>query len=135
MLALGYGLGRLGCFLNGCCFGKLCELPWAVEFHYPGLPANLRHPTQLYATAWELGALVVLLLLEKYSDKVQQKVLRTQGALFFTWLALHAVGRLIMEQFRDDYRGAEPLGQSVATWWALAMLLLSLLFFIKRRQK
>jgi phosphatidylglycerol:prolipoprotein diacylglycerol transferase len=31
-LALGLAVGRLGCFLNGCCFGAQCELPWAIEF-------------------------------------------------------------------------------------------------------
>jgi phosphatidylglycerol:prolipoprotein diacylglycerol transferase len=31
-VVLGLGLGRVGCFLNGCCFGGTCELPWAVEF-------------------------------------------------------------------------------------------------------
>src|SRR5690606_10671308 len=47
--ALAYGLGRLGCFLNGCCYGDICELPWAMTLHGVG-----RHPTQLYATLWEL---------------------------------------------------------------------------------
>ncbi|MFH1746342.1 MAG: prolipoprotein diacylglyceryl transferase family protein [Planctomycetota bacterium] len=32
--ALGMGIGRIGCFLNGCCWGAPCELPWAVEFPY-----------------------------------------------------------------------------------------------------
>jgi phosphatidylglycerol---prolipoprotein diacylglyceryl transferase len=31
-LALGIALGRLGCFLNGCCYGDACDLPWAVRF-------------------------------------------------------------------------------------------------------
>lgn len=31
-VVLGVGLGRLGCFLNGCCYGGVCELPWAVQF-------------------------------------------------------------------------------------------------------
>ena len=31
-LALGIALGRLGCFLNGCCYGDRCNLPWAVRF-------------------------------------------------------------------------------------------------------
>src|SRR4051794_18778660 len=31
-LALGIALGRLGCFLNGCCYGDVCDLPWAVAF-------------------------------------------------------------------------------------------------------
>ncbi len=31
-MALGLGIGRIGCFLNGCCFGGVCDLPWAVSF-------------------------------------------------------------------------------------------------------
>lgn len=31
-IVLGYGFGRLGCFMNGCCYGAVCELPWAVTF-------------------------------------------------------------------------------------------------------
>jgi hypothetical protein len=33
---LGYGVARLGCFFNGCCYGAVCELPWAVQFHAEG---------------------------------------------------------------------------------------------------
>ena len=33
-LMLGLAFGRIGCFLNGCCFGKPTELPWAVRFPY-----------------------------------------------------------------------------------------------------
>lgn len=36
-LALGYAFGRIGCFMNGCCFGGACDLPWAVSFP-PGSP-------------------------------------------------------------------------------------------------
>lgn len=37
--ALGMAIGRIGCFLNGCCFGGVCDLPWAVRFPY-GSPAQ-----------------------------------------------------------------------------------------------
>jgi phosphatidylglycerol:prolipoprotein diacylglycerol transferase len=37
-MALGLALGRVGCFLNGCCFGGICELPWAVEFPWQSPP-------------------------------------------------------------------------------------------------
>jgi phosphatidylglycerol:prolipoprotein diacylglycerol transferase len=37
-LALGQGLGRLGCFLSGCCFGGACDLPWAVTFPWATAP-------------------------------------------------------------------------------------------------
>lgn len=38
--ALGMGIGRIGCFLNGCCFGGVCDLPWAVQFPYGSSPSH-----------------------------------------------------------------------------------------------
>ena len=48
-IALGYVFGRIGCLLNGCCYGRICNLPWAIHFPrghetYP----NGVHPTELY---------------------------------------------------------------------------------------
>jgi phosphatidylglycerol:prolipoprotein diacylglycerol transferase len=40
-LMLGIAFGRIGCFLNGCCYGGVCELPWSVSFP-PGSPAYMR---------------------------------------------------------------------------------------------
>ena len=37
-IMVGLALGRVGCFLNGCCFGATCELPWAVTYPYQSLP-------------------------------------------------------------------------------------------------
>ena len=45
--------GRVGCFLNGCCYGRPTTLPWGVKFP-PGSFASLEfgdtpvHPSQLY---------------------------------------------------------------------------------------
>ncbi|OFZ14022.1 MAG: prolipoprotein diacylglyceryl transferase [Bdellovibrionales bacterium RBG_16_40_8] len=115
--ALGYGLGRLACFFNGCCFGRECQLPWAVEFSYIGLPSGHRHPTQLYATFWELGVFFLLLHLEKS---------KRPKPIFLIWLCLHAIGRLIMEHFRDDFRGPEIMGLSVSSWLSISILGLAL---------
>jgi phosphatidylglycerol---prolipoprotein diacylglyceryl transferase len=49
-------IGRLGCFVGGCCFGKPTTLPWGVDFG-DGL---LRHPTQLYETAFHAMMALVL---------------------------------------------------------------------------
>ncbi|MGE4132753.1 MAG: prolipoprotein diacylglyceryl transferase [Bdellovibrionales bacterium] len=101
-ISLAYAIGRLGCFLNGCCYGKVCALPWAVRFdEFP------RHPTQLYATGWELMVLCILTLTERR--------FKTTGFLFSTWLILHSLGRVIMEAFRDDPRGESILGLSLGT--------------------
>lgn len=57
-IALGLLLGRIGCFLNGCCYGTATGLPWGVDFG----DGIRRHPTQLYEAAFALAALVALRL-------------------------------------------------------------------------
>ena len=37
-LMVGLAFGRIGCFLNGCCYGAVCELPWAVQYPYDSIP-------------------------------------------------------------------------------------------------
>lgn len=114
-IALAYALGRLGCFLNGCCYGKECELPWAVSFD--GM--IYRHPTQLYATTWEMLFVILLLWLEPR--------FKTSGVIFNVWLLSHAVGRILMEVFRDDPRGNLILGLSLGIWMSLGLSLLAVL--------
>lgn len=108
--ALGYAMGRVGCFFNGCCYGKECTLPWAVF-----MDGAHRHPTQLYATFWELGSLGLLWVI--------QKRFKTSGVLFNTWLITHAIGRILMESFRDDPRGQFIAGFSLGTWMSAGLLL------------
>src|ERR1700723_1029944 len=66
-IALGHGIGRLGCFSAGCCWGVECHLPWAVTFHNPvahdlvGVPLGQPlHPTQLYESFAEFAIFAVL---------------------------------------------------------------------------
>lgn len=118
--ALGYALGRVACLLTGCCYGAICVLPGGSAF---------RHPTQLYAILWELGALAILLRLER------RRTLRKPGRLFVVWLGLHAIGRLVMEAFRADPRGVEIFGLSQATWISLALLVIVAVFLIRDFRK
>ncbi len=57
---LSLAIGRLGCFLAGCCYGRPASLPWAVVF--PALGPPSRHPLQLYSA---MGDLLVLLTLPR----------------------------------------------------------------------
>jgi len=93
-LALGYAIARVGCFLNGCCFGRVCPFsffPLGVRFpHLEGF----RYPTQIYAIGYSLVILVLLLRLEKGC--------RFQGELFLDYLALYGVARFLIEYLRDE---------------------------------
>jgi phosphatidylglycerol:prolipoprotein diacylglycerol transferase len=44
-MLLGLAFGRIGCLMNGCCFGGTCELPWSVEFPW-GSPPHVRQVEQ-----------------------------------------------------------------------------------------
>jgi len=96
-LALGLFLTRLGCFMNGCCFGTVCDLPWAVRFppisaagqQFPGTPI---HPTQLYGALTGLVILALLLLAERHQ--------RPAGYLAGMFFVLYAIGRFLVEFVR-----------------------------------
>ena len=104
MSAFGYGFLRVGCFANGCCWGRLTSVPWAVvygpgsEMPYIGLPV---HPVQLYDAF--VGFLVFGILVA-----VWRKGYRGLGMPLF--LVLSSVGRFITEFYRGDaYRGTNVL--------------------------
>ena len=58
-LGLGLAITRIGCFLNGCCFGTPCDLPWAIRFPEGSIPWYVfgnqpLHPAQLYSSLYGL---------------------------------------------------------------------------------
>lgn len=89
-LALGQAIGRLGCFLNGCCYGR--EVPWGIYF--PVHQARL-HPTQLYESVFLVIAFFILKYLQKRS--------LIRGEIFSMYLMLAAAGRFTNEFFRADH--------------------------------
>ncbi len=120
VLAFGYAMGRMACFLVGCCYGKVCDLPWAVPLKQVHVTTDhlsvvLRHPTQLYAVIIEFATLAFLLWYEKKRPRL--------GNVFLYWVGLHSLGRIIMEVFRDDPRGSTFFGLSLST--VISILLIS----------
>jgi phosphatidylglycerol:prolipoprotein diacylglycerol transferase len=59
-VAVGIAIGRLACFVGGCCYGAHTSLPWGVDFG-----DGPRHPTQLYETGFHLAAAAVLAAMER----------------------------------------------------------------------
>jgi phosphatidylglycerol:prolipoprotein diacylglycerol transferase len=99
-LAFGQFLGRLGCFFAGCCYGKICDLPWAVTFRNPEslAPINIPlHPTQLYSA---FNNLAIFAILSFWSGRK-----KFNGQIFFLYIFLYGVTRSFLELFRDDFRG------------------------------
>lgn len=130
-IALGQGIGRVGCFMAGCCYGKPTNLPWGVVFEDPqslapqGIPL---HPTQLYD--FLSGVLIFLILLMVGLKK------RYDGQVFVWFLILHSTSRLITENFRGDDRGILPGTQMTVTQGLAVLLLMAgvvALFFLRSR--
>ena len=95
-IALGYVFGRIGCLFNGCCYGRVCDLPWAIRFpsehETRGQPV---HPTQIYDSLLNLGLYLALAWL--YRRK------KFDGQVFAVYLMGYAVTRSFVEIFRGDY--------------------------------
>jgi phosphatidylglycerol:prolipoprotein diacylglycerol transferase len=91
---LAHAIGRVGCFLNGCCYGKPSSLPWAVAFPFNGVP---RHPTQLY----EMGALLTLFFILKALERKKLKA----GTLFLIYGLSYGIWRFGVEFLRGDSTG------------------------------
>ena len=115
---LGYSIGRIGCFLEGCCSGKVTHLPWAV--HFP-LLEGLRHPTQLYSSFLALLIFFFLIRLAKRQSYT--------GQVFFWGIVLQSCYRFGIEFLREN-----PLyyGLSSAQWIALGLVIIHVEFFILR---
>jgi phosphatidylglycerol:prolipoprotein diacylglycerol transferase len=95
-VALGYVFGRLGCFFNGCCFGKACSLPWAVT--YPvghASHAERVHPSQIYDSLLSLTLYLGLAWLFRRR--------KFDGQVFGAYLVGYALLRSFIEMFRGDY--------------------------------
>jgi phosphatidylglycerol:prolipoprotein diacylglycerol transferase len=137
-IALGHVIGRLGCLLAGCCFGReAAGLPWAITFHSEfaqqnvGTPLGIPlHPAQLYEAGAELLILGWLLLTERRGRPFP-------GRTFWSYMLLYGVSRFIIEFYRGDARGTvDFFGSALSTSQFVSVLLVPLslvmLFYLGR---
>ncbi len=118
-LALGYGVGRIGCFLVGDDYGVPTDLAWGVEFPVglPPTPPGVRvHPTQLYETAL---AIVIWWVGSRYFKRqiADGKAAYRAGATAQLVLGLLAVERFLVEFLRakdDRFLGPLTLAQGIS---------------------
>ena len=113
-IALGIAIARIGCFLNGCCFGREADLPWACEFPPDSqagwvLAGKRLHPTQIYSS---IANFVIFLLLWRLAHSRLRA-----GTVFYSFLVIYGVWRLVI----DFFRYYEPamygsIGGATVTW-------------------
>ena len=95
-LILSQAVGRVGCLINGCCYGSICTLPWAITYSHPDSlgPSGIAvHPTQVYEIIYLLIVFGVVLWLK---DR-----LKPVGSLFLVYLSLYSLWRLGIDFIRE----------------------------------
>jgi phosphatidylglycerol:prolipoprotein diacylglycerol transferase len=126
MVALGYGVGRIGCFLNGDDYGRVSNLPWAMAFP-KGTPPTLErvHPTQVYEVVVSLAIFFFLWSKRgKWDDR--------PGFTFGLYLVLAGTERFLVEFIRLNLPIA--LGLTLAQWISAALVLLGLILIRRSRR-
>ncbi len=117
-LIFGHGIGRLGCMMAGCCFGKPTDWVWGVLLH-----EHYRHPTQLIE-AFSLMTFGFYLL----------KSHKPRMILFSFYLGFYGVLRFVIEQLRaDEVRG--QWGSLTPSQWISILLISSGVFIYLRSKK
>ena len=120
-IAIGHGIGKLGCFAAGCCWGKESDLPWAVTFRNPdanaltGVPLRISlHPAQLYETGAE--ALLFAFLYWRFGKP------HKPGTIIGLYLILSSALRFGIE-FTRFHEQALPFGLpfSITQWIAILL--------------
>lgn len=127
-----HGCGRVGCFMAGCCYGKVTTSPLGVVFTDPGCqaqPLNTSlHPTQLYEAGWLGIILVALVILKEYKQ--------FEGQLFLMYLIAYAAGRSVIEIFRGDLDRGFIFQQylSNAQLISAGVILAAMYYYVKLRK-
>ncbi len=134
VIPAGHFFGRIGCFFAGCCYGKECDLPWAVIFSHKDTLARqdiLLHPTQLYAALANLIVFIFLFYFRKHKQY--------DGQVFWVYMLVYGIIRSIIEIFRGDERGATILdifsiSQTIGLSAAAVSFIVLILYALKTKK-
>lgn len=88
-VALGQAIGRVGCLLNGCCFGRISRFGLYFDIH-----KSVLIPTQAYSSSILILMFIILRFLQERPHK--------EGKIFFAYLLFYSIKRFFMEFWRAD---------------------------------
>ena len=122
-IVVAHAFGRVGCFLNGCCYGKFTTVPWGVVFRSDLLP---RHPAQLYETAALLLIFFGLKLLERRSPR--------PGTVLLAYSLSYGLWRFCVEFLRGD-NPQFAWGLTVFQLFSIGLVVSSLILLLRPSRK
>ncbi|MCA8992235.1 MAG: prolipoprotein diacylglyceryl transferase [Planctomycetaceae bacterium] len=138
---IGVGFGRIGCLLNGCCFGDRCDLPWGICFPHgsttfdvlairgfvePTAPYTMPlHPTQVYSSI--NGFVLALVTAQMYWYR------RHPGDTFALGCILYPMTRILLEFIRADEMGQFGTSFTISQWYSVGILCFGIGLLLRNR--
>ncbi len=131
-MILGQAIGRIGCFLNGCCFGVPTTSFFGIRFPkgslpdlaYGGLPV---YPTQIYEFLLDLSAFFILWSIRRR--------IRFNGGLFLVYLMMYSCIRIWVSSLRGDSLYIWGTGIKVAQAVSAAIFIIALVIFMRKMKQ
>ena len=122
-IILGQATGRIGCFLNGCCFGVPTESIFGVRFPLTGVAV---HPTQLYELVLNSIGFFILW-------SVRKKI-KFDGGLFLLYLMIYNCIRIPISSLRGDSLYIWGTNLKIAQITSAVIFVIALVLFVKRKK-
>ena len=135
---LALAFGRLGCLMNGCCWGDACQLPWAISFPHGSVPFNSLtargflhadaaatfglHPSQIYSSFNALVLCLVTSTIFRNSPRPGQTVAVA--------LVVYPITRFLLEILRGDELGQFGTGLTISQCFSLALVVVGIVFSV-----
>lgn len=121
VILVAHGFGRIGCFFGGCCYGKVTDSPFGINYPVDGV-WQVRYPTQLFEALFCFIAFAVFMLLILKTEK--------RGYMIALYAAVYSVFRFFIEFLRDDYRGGANIGISPSQVQSLVLIVVATAYIL-----
>lgn len=140
---VGIGFGRIGCLLNGCCYGDVCSLPWAIRFPKDSVPflalvekgfippdaafTPWLHPTQIYSA---IDGFLIAWVTSAYFPYRHRN-----GEVFGAGMMIYATTRFLIEFLRGDEPGQLGTGLTISQLISVGMFVVGLGLILDRARR
>lgn len=121
VILVAHGFGRIGCFFGGCCYGKVTDSPFGINYPVDGV-WQVRYPTQLFEALFCFIAFAVFMLLILKTEK--------RGYMIALYAAVYSVFRFFIEFLRADDRGGADIGISPSQVQSLVLIVVAAAYIL-----